>query len=276
MNKYSLTSDVIEGLVNKMNKGKPARSEALTPKFNSDISHILVVFTGTNFNLKESLIELMNAKKNYGFSYDVGFSFSGAMVMGEKGIEDIIKSLNPRNVYYEEDQLLFEKILSSVEGAIVPMATQDTVAKLALGIQDCFISTLLWQAIWRGKSVLIDFKDVVRYKGEKSKSAGQQRIMDRHIAEVIELGAVEVEAGDYIVGMLNEFKNVKIELEPSKNSNSVDRTVNKSVDIPAILTSRDLLKLVGDKKSLKVPSTTIVTPLAIDTAKENGIQIIKQ
>lgn len=278
MKKYSLTSDVIESLVNKMNKGKSVSTDTVSSKFNSSVSHILVVFTGTDYGLRESLTELLNAQKNYGFSYDVAFSFSGAMVIGEKGIETIINTLNPRNVYYEEDQLLFEKVLSSIEGALVAMATQDIVAKLALGIQDCFISTLLWQAVWRGKPVLVDFKDVVKYKGEKSKSEGQQRVIERHVSEVLQLGVVGLEADNYIVGMLNEFKNLKVELDStaSKERVSTDSYADASVEIPAILTSRDLLNLVGEKKSIKVPSTTIITPLAIDTAKEKDIQIIKE
>lgn len=275
MKKYSLTSDVIDELVHKMNKGKMVKIDSIKPRFNSSNSHILVVFTGTDYGLNERLTELINAKKNYGFSYDIGFSFSGAMVIGEKGIEEIIRSLNPRNVYYEEDQLIFEKVIAGVEGVIVPMSTQDTVSKLAFGIQDSFISTLLWQTIWKGKPVLMDFEDVKRYKGTESKSEGQNRIIERNVSELIGLGVVEVSKEDYVVGMLNEFKNANIEIENKKSSNSRKNTDIKA-EIPRILTSKDLLDLVGDKKSFKVPSTTIVTPLAIDTAKEKGIEIIKE
>lgn len=275
MKKYSLTSDVIDELVHKISKGRPVKADVSKPSFNSSNSHILVVFTGTDYGLNERLAELINAKKNYGFSYDIGFSFSGAMVIGEKGIEEIIKSLNPRNVYYEEDQLIFEKVISGVEGVIVPMSTQDTVSKLATGIQDSFISTLLWQTIWRGKPVLMDFEDVIHYKGTESKSEGQRRILERNISEVIGLGVVEVRKEDYVVGMLNEFKNANIEMERSRSTVSA-KSIDIKTDIPKILTSKDLLDLVGDKKSFKVPSTTIVTPLAIDTAKEKGIEIIKE
>jgi hypothetical protein len=275
MKKYSLTSDVIDELVHKMNKGRMVKTQPIRTGFNSSNSHILVVFTGTDYGLNERLTELINAKKNYGFSYDIGFSFSGAMVIGESGIEEIIKSLNPRNVYYEEDQLIFEKVIAGVEGVIVPMSTQDTVAKLAFGIQDSFISTLLWQTIWKGKPVLMDFEDVKRYKGVESKSKGQNRIIERNVSEVIGLGVVDVRKEDYVVGMLNEFKNANIEIENRKTLDSRENTEVKA-DIPRILTSKDLLDLVGDKKSFKVPSTTIVTPLAIDTAKEKGIEIIKE
>lgn len=274
MKKYSLTSDVIDELVHKMSKGKSVKTETVKPSFNSSNSHILVVFTGTDYGLNERLTELINAKKNYGFSYDIGFSFSGAMVIGEKGIDAIIKALNPRNVHYEEDQLIFEKVIQGVEGVIVPMSTQDTVSKLAFGIQDSFISTLLWQTIWRGKPVLMDFEDVIHYKGTESKSEGQRKIIERNISEVIGLGVVAVRKEDYVVGMLNEFKNANIEIENKSSFSRKSAEVN--TEVPRILTSKDLLDLVGDKKSFKVPSTTIVTPLAIDTAKEKGIEIIKE
>lgn len=275
MKKYSLTSEIIDQLVGKMNAKKPAQKKSVVSTgFSTDKSHVLVVFTGTDYGLNEILAQLVNAKKNYGFSYDIGFSFSGAMVMGEKGIDEIIKRLNPKNVYYEEDQLMFEEVITNVNGILVPMSTQDTVSKLAFGIQDSFISTLLWQAIWRGKSVLMDFENVIRYKGTESKSEAQQKIVEDHISKTVELGVVDIDRNDYIVGMLNEFKNANIKTE-KKNSIS-QKKESSSVEIPKILTSKDLLELVGNSKSLKVPSTTIVTPLAIDTAKENEIEIIKE
>lgn len=275
MKKYSLTSEIIDQLVGKMNAKKPAQKKSVASTgFSTDKSHVLVVFTGTDYGLNEILAQLVNAKKNYGFSYDIGFSFSGAMVMGEKGIDEIIKRLNPKNVYYEEDQLMFEEVITNVNGILVPMSTQDTVSKLAFGIQDSFISTLLWQAIWRGKSVLMDFENVIRYKGTESKSEAQQKIVEDHISKTVELGVVDIDRNDYIVGMLNEFKNANIKTE-KKNSIS-QKKESSSVEIPKILTSKDLLELVGNSKSLKVPSTTIVTPLAIDTAKENEIEIIKE
>lgn len=273
MKKYSLTSDVIDELVQRINRGKTVNVEPSVQSFNSDKSHLLVIFTGTDYGLNESLAELINAKKHYGFSYDVGFSFSGAHVIGEKGIDHIIKSLEPVEVYYEEDQLILEKVLSNAEGIIVPMSTQDTVSKLAFGIQDSFVSTLLWQAIWRGKTVLMDFENSVKFKGIESKSEAQQRIVENHLSNVVGLGVVEIQKQHYIVGMLNEFKNANIKSEIASNSKS---TVREEIEFPKILTSKDLLELVGDNKSLKVPDTTIVTPLAIDTAKEKGIVIIKE
>ena len=142
MDRYNLTKGIVENLVNRVksdnNQVRPVnqinqREVYIDDNFGCENTRILVVFTGSNFRLSESLRKLSRAKK-HGFSYDIAFSFSGAHIMGESGIEDITRALNPGRVYTEEDQIIFDKVMKSVDGIIVPMATQDTTTKLALGI----------------------------------------------------------------------------------------------------------------------------------------------
>lgn len=277
----SLTSDVLRDLDQRMGKktysaDKKTISDvgfSVNEKFDSEKKHLLIVFTGTEYGLNESLAELVKAKNNYGFSYDLGFSFSGEAVIGEKGINEIVRRLEPRNTFFEQDQLIFERVMENVEGIVVPMTTQDTVSKLAFGIQDSFISTLLWQALWKGMTILMDFQNSRKYKGTESKSDLQRQMVEEHIEKVKSFGIKELLKDNYIVGMLNGFKNANIEVVGLSDS-LVEQTVKK--DFPKFVTSKDLLELAGSSKKLTIPSDTVVTPLAMDTAKEHGIEIIKR
>ncbi len=275
----SLTSDVLRDLSMRVETGhNPGKYRKIEDRngFVTDETHLLVVFTGTDYGLNESLTELVKAKNNYGFSYDVGFSFSGSAVIGEQGISDIVRRLSPRKTFTEHDQLIFERVLDGVDGIVVPMATQDTVSKLAFGIQDSFISTLLWQAIWRGITVLVDFQNVKKYKGTDTKSEFQAQIIQDHIDRVKRMGVSELINGDYITRMLNAFKNANIEVEATDDGNMVVEQKIMNNEFPKILTSKDLLDLVGDSNSISIPDGTVVTPLALDTAKEKGITLLRR
>lgn len=275
----SLTSDVLKDLSIRADKGyNPVRYKNTkdSDSFVTDETHLLVVFTGTDYGLNESLTELVKAKNNYGFSYDVGFSFSGSAVIGEQGVNEVVRRLSPRKTFTEHDQLIFERVLEGVDGIILPMTTQDIVSKLAYGIQDNFISTLLWQAIWREITVLVDFQNVRKYKGTDSKSEFQAQIIQDHIDRVKRLGVNELLKGEYITRMLNGFKNANIEVEPIDDENMVVEQKIMNNDFPKIVTSKDLLELVGNSNSISIPEGTIVTPLALDTAKQKGIAVLKR
>ncbi|MDO5708185.1 MAG: hypothetical protein Q4P31_06090 [Andreesenia angusta] len=275
----SLTSDVLKDLSIRISKGKdPVKYNNSKDRdgFITGETHLLVIFTGTDYGLNESLTELVQARNSYGFSYDVGFSFSGAGVIGEQGMQEINRRLQPRKTFTEYDQLIFERVLEGVDGIIVPLATQDTISKLAYGIQDSFISTLLWQAIWRGMTVLVDFQSVRTFKGEETKVSFQAEIIQEHIERVKKLGIKELVSNEYITRMLNAFKNANIEVEPTEEENIVVEQKIKNNEFPKIITSKDLIELAGNTGSISIPPKTIVTPLAMDTAKEKGIKVLRR
>lgn len=226
MDRYNLTKDIVENLVNKVksnsNQGANINGIYQDDNFDCQDNRILVVFTGSNFRLSETLRKLSRAKK-HGFSYDIAFSFSGAHIMGESGIEDITRALNPGRVYTEEDQIIFDKVMKSVDGIIVPMATQDTTTKLALGIQDSFISTLLWQSLWHGKKVFMDFYSVMTYNGMASRNPVLSEMMSDYISKLERMGVVNLQDNDdYSKDMLEGFNcedlNISYESDVKKKN----------------------------------------------------------
>lgn len=287
MDRYNLTKNVVENLVNrvKINSGQSSNLESdyLDDNFGCENNRMLVVFTGSNFRLSESLRKLSRAKK-HGFSYDIAFSFSGAHIMGESGIEDITRALNPGRVYTEEDQIVFDKVMKSVDGIIVPMATQDTTTKLALGIQDSFISTLLWQSLWHGKKVFMDFYSVLTYNGMASRNPVLTEMMSDYISKLERMGVVNLlDNDDYSKDMVNGFEcedlNINFELDSKKKhliSNPVEKPEKEITFDKRVITENDLLNTVGNRNEIIVPINTIITPLALDTAKKQGIKVVRR
>ncbi len=294
MDRYNLTKGIVENLVNRV-KSDNNRVTSLNQSYQSDVYHddnfgcehnrMLVVFTGSNFRLSESLRKLSRAKK-HGFSYDIAFSFSGAHIMGESGIEDITRALNPGRVYTEEDQIIFDKVMKSVDGIIVPMATQDTTTKLALGIQDNFVSTLLWQSLWHGKKVFMDFYSVLTFNGMTSRNPFLTEMMSDYIAKLERMGVVNLQDNDdYSQDMVNAFDenqdlNINYDLDVKKKhliADSVVEKADKQITFDKrVITESDLLNTVGNRKEIIVPINTIITPLALDTAKKQGIKVIRR
>ena len=300
MDRYNLTKGIVENLVNRVKSDnyQNPNNQNVTTDYNRDCindnfgcenTRLLVVFTGSNFRLSESLRKLSRAKK-HGFSYDIAFSFSGAHSMGESGIEDITRALNPGRVYTEEDQIVFDKVMKSVDGIIVPMATQDTTTKLSLGIQDSFISTLLWQSLWHGKKVFMDFYSVRTYNGMKSRNSVLAEMMSDYIEKLERMGVVNLQDNeDYSRDLTRSYKeddySTDYDIESKKKpliTSSVERTeINSKNDNQItfdkkVITETDLLNIAGNRNEIVVGINTIITPLALDTAKQQGIKVIRR
>ena len=284
MDRYNLTKDIVQNLVNQVKTKTNQNGVCLDEDFGCENNRMLVVFTGSNFRLEESLRKLTRAKK-HGFSYDIAFSFSGAHIMGEEGIEKITKALNPGRVYTEEDQMIFDKVMKSVDGIIVPMATQSTTTKLALGIQDSFVATLLWQSLWHGKKVFMDFYSVLTYNGMESRNPVLTEMMSDYISKLERMGVVNLQDNDdYSKDLVNRFKDEDLNVinEADNKKKPLINDVNEKVDNKEItfdkrvITENDLLSTVGNRKEIIVPINTIITPLAVETAKKQGINVIRR
>lgn len=276
MEKYNQTSDIISQLVQKLNGGQSPkeRVELRYQLQNYANQHILAVFTGTNFGLNESLRELSKAKR-YGFTFDIALTENGEEIIGEQGIASIKSTLQTDKVYTQKDKLIFGEILESVDGIVVPMLTQDTAAKLALGIQDCFISTLLWQGLWHGKKMLMDFSNVLEYKGNKSKIPMLQQIMNDYVEKLQMMGIKSVDKKDYVLEMLSVFKGASF-TESDTVQNFQNPVIEKDNGTRQVITERDLINMKAINNEVTVPIGTIITPLAYDKAKELGLKIVKE
>ncbi|WIV12556.1 hypothetical protein [Proteiniborus sp. MB09-C3] len=275
MDKYNQTSDIVSQLVQKIKvEYNPREVAGLRHQYQPYLNrHVLAVFTGTNFGLDESLKELSKARR-YGFTFDIAITENGEDIIGIQGIASIKSTLQADMVYTQKDKPIFGEILESVDGIIVPMTTQDTAAKLALGIQDCFVSTLLWQGLWHGKKILVDFENVLEYRGNKSKVPMLQQIMNDYVEKLQNMGVKGIDKKDYLVEMLNVFRDSPMP-ENTTTHNSQNAVAQENHSSRQVITEKDLIKMRANNNEVTVPMGTIITPLAYDRAKELGIRIIK-
>ncbi len=275
MDKYNQTNDIVSQLVQKLNKGYNIKeidklNYQQQPHTNQ---RILAVFAGTNYGLNEWLRELSKAKR-YGFTFDIAVTENGEDVIGSQGLSSIKSALQTDKVYTEKDKLNFGEILESVDGIIVPMTTQDTAVKLALGIQDCFISTLLWQGLWHGKKVLMDFENVLAYRGNKAKVPMLQQMIDDYVDKLQKMGVKGVCKKDYLVEMLNVFKDGSTN-EGTTTQYSQNAATEQSHSSRQVITEKDVINMRASNQEVTVPMRAIITPLAYDKAKELGIRIVR-
>lgn len=276
MDKYNQTNYIINQLVQKL---APEYSQKNTTgvRYEQQVypnKHILAVFTGTNFGLNEALKELTKAKR-YGFTFDIAITENGLDLIGQQGIKSIKSALHTDKVYTEKDKLIFGEILEGVDGIVVPMLTQDTAVKLALGIQDCFVSTLLWQGLWHGKKILMDFSNVLAYRGNRSQIPMLQQMMEDYVEKLQKMGIKSFNKKDYVIEMLNAFNDSQM-VKDTEAVNSQNAVTEQNSSSKKVITEKDIISMGANNKEVTVPMRAIITPLAYDKAKELGINIIKR
>lgn len=299
LKKYNLTKEIIDQLASRVtgnnrisssysNKVVPSKVKqniyrtkgSLSRNYHGNSSYlgkekrVLAVFTGTDVGVEESIKELNEAKK-YGITFDIAVSESAEEILE---LDFLKEHLRPERTFTERDKLITEKVVEGVSGIIVPMTTQNTVAKLALGIQDTFISFALWQSLWHGKPVLIDFANAIQFRGSYSQQPMLQNIVEDYTNKLKKMGVKEVSGTDYVMELLKSL-DIKEKINSSigyiDNKKTYTNEENNSDEQKTVITEKDIIEMGNQGGELSIPRRAIVTPLAYDTAKKLGISIIK-
>lgn len=295
MAKNRITLDVLADLTRKVGSGNNIRPSSKESKNNlrNKREEVLLVFTGSNINLNEKIREL----KNLDVDYSLAFSFMAEKILD---IEEIQRSLNPINVYREEDILNLEILAEKYSYIIGPNITINTLSKVSLGLIDSFISNIIWTFLYRSKKVFLDFMSVNNYLGSNTRNRKINSIINNYVSTVRDMGVIEIVDGEYldkIVDNKEDYKNyntrflnkntttnsnirlsnnVKINRELKANNHKrEDYNHNNKVSdkTPKIITENDFISNYSDQKSVSFPKGTIITPLARDKARELRIQV---
>ncbi len=282
MNQYNRTREIINQLTNKISN---------TPSTVG--KHLLVVFTGTNINIEET-VNLLIKGKGYGLKYDIVFTEAAVAIL-EK--DKICTQLQPRRVFIEKTDFIKEEIINGIDGVIVPSITQNTAIKLSMGMQDELAPRLLWESLWKGIPLWMDLDGLYNYKGLETKSNTLNQMISKCIEQLLKLGVKKIENNNYLLEILQETSNkinvsnkgVKaLTLEELTSKNKIvkekhfssQKETNKYKDEKAsgkkvVLTERDILNHPLEVKEIQVSYGSIITPLAQDAAKARGIKLIK-
>ena len=236
MDKKELTYNILNGVSNKINW------------VSNDGEKLLILFTGSkhDIDLKIKEIEKLRDKD---VSLSIGFSLVAENVLDT---DTIINRLHPVDIYSEEDIFNLEKIVKSHSNLLVPNITMNTLSKVILGTIDTFVSNVIWSFLYSGKAVLIDFSAVNNYMGMECKNALLKDKINKYIDTIIAMGVQNIELRDY---------------------NKVLRLDSKYTCNKTLITERDLLKMPKVENQIDIGRDCIITPLAIDRAREMGIKI---
>lgn len=226
---------------------------------NENRENILILFTGSKNDLKIISKNLKKVRER-GYSVSLCFSKSAEMILDTK---EIVRIVDAKNIYFEENKNQYTDIASSIDLAIVPILTQNTLAKVSVGIQDNLVSMLLWQLLWSGKRVLVNPSSAVNKHDIQCKSKEMVNLIKSYIEKIKDYGAEIIYDHDYLRYIDRDYN--------SKNEyfkNNEDRSKKD------IITQKSILNLLGKTNRLEVAKGSIITDLAKDTAKEKGIEII--
>ncbi|WP_432662792.1 flavoprotein [Wukongibacter baidiensis] len=258
MSNKDLIMQVLGDITTRINN----QSIELKKYSNVEKENILVLFTGSNLETDKALDNLKKLVEK-GYLLTVCFSKSAEEVLD---IDRITNLLRPHKLYFEGDKEKCLGIVQSSDIALVPALTQNTLAKVAVGIQDSFISTLLWQLLWADKKVFINENSGA---GRNHIPCGNKKmlsLMNSHIQTLKDFGAKIIKEHDYRaciskeVGISRDRKN--------------EFAKKEKVDSKKVVTERDILDLVGKAEEFVVSRGTIITPLAKDVARENKIKVV--
>ncbi|KPU26738.1 hypothetical protein TR13x_08700 [Caloranaerobacter sp. TR13] len=267
MDKYEFTKSVINELFKKTSNIYEDRKDETEKNFiETNSVHLALVFTGTNIGLNDYVDKLIKLKR-YGFTYDVVLSEVAEEIIGM----DVLKSrLGPKKIFNNVTIANLD-VFYKFDGVIVPMMTQNTLTKLVMGLQDDFITSLIWHMLWFGKPVFIDFTNCRTKMGSKAKNPFLNEMIENYLSKLIKMGVTEVYKNDFIVRLLDKFKSYKA-FEIQTNEDITD-DMNF---FEGVITEKDVINIAKKEKEIVVSARTIITPLAKDTAKELGLKIRKK
>lgn len=223
----------------------------------------LVIFTGAAIGFNEvmpQIKKLIDMGWNFKFllSNSAEYVLTPELIKGELGVKEVIlerEVKNPRSLYQD------------VNYFIIPTLTVNTATKVSLNIADTLVTNLVAHGIMEGIPI-IAVKDGCDLKNSTRKQMGMDKSPSAYLAKNQEHLATLEQYGIKLVNstdLLSSIENNKY------SSDSISMDFNKKV-----LSRSDVIEAGSSQGVMYVPSTTIITSLAYDTAKKNGVKIIKK
>ncbi len=245
----------------------------------------VVFFTGASIGFKESMDSLLKLQKD-GWQLKVVLSDDGMKVLDPAAIQ---KELNLDVIYHSGNIKSQKELYGSADIFVIATLSVNTAAKLANGITDTVLLSLVNHGFMAGTSVVAvkngcDPDDPQRAALGMGKSSPKYReMLNNNIKTLRDFGMKLVSGKDLYAACVGETptkanelilekKVISVEKEPVVQSlavNSGECLIDKNV-----ISRVDILKARGSNV-IKIPSGSILTGYAADAAKEFGLQIIR-
>lgn len=230
----------------------------------------LALFTGGTIGAKKGL-EALRTLKEQGWTIQVVLTPGAERALGSDKINDLLPGVS---VLTEVNGWPPGPLLEKNNVILVPVLTVNTAAKIAVGIADNLVTTLILEGLLMGKSVLAaddacDVDNPVRRKlGMNQGTAALKERLNENLRLLTSYGIQLVPASqlaEAAIRLVESLPGVRKDPRP------------KELESPAIFTGgvlsrRDVASF--KQQDIIAAQGTVITPLAWDLARERGINII--
>lgn len=233
-----------------------------------------VLFTGGAIGFSEALQQIKLLQDD-GWDLNILLSNSAEYVLTPQLIKE---KLGTPKVYVEKEIKELSPFYQGVGAFIIPTLTLNTAVKIALGIADTMVTNLASNIIMQGVPFIAakdscDLQNPIRSEIglDKAPKAYLDK-MGEHLITLESYGVKLVDAKDlYQAVQMNVFTFSNQKNQALESSNQIYQYKKK------VLTRNDIAEAKQQKAMiLKIPPTTILSPLALETARDLGVKIIQE
>ena len=271
------------GKLNMQVTGGESRSASKSSKtVDTPKKHGIVLFCGSDISLT-SAFEGLRQMKDENWRFTAVLSASAEQILSE---DNILKGFGPDQILKESEGVSIRNVIDIMDALIVPNLTQNTLAKLAVGIQDELTALITWQALVSNKPVVVNTDSIFKGWFDIDNNRAMKRIMQSHVAALKGFGAKLADKHEYLTVLGGPKKRVEIgksndtksgahrPVQPRKHH--INESISASdIEEKKLLTERDI-KMLSGVTELTIGKGQILTPLGRDAAISKGIRIIYQ
>ncbi|WP_371373662.1 flavoprotein [Sporomusa aerivorans] len=241
-----------------------ARLKLMNQAHSHRLYKALIMFTGGTIGLEASLEQLKSIQAS-NVNFAVVFSEAAERIVGVTRVEEMLGAkvlTKPACFSYPGQELQAADIV------LIPVLTQNTAAKLAYTLADSLVPSLVLQALMLGKPVVAAVNaadpndDERRQKGLCKQSPALEAALTENL-EKLQLYGIKLTRAENLAPVVQGilFK------EPTPNL--WDKSQKKKVlDAEAVRNA-----VLAGEKEIIIGESVIITPLALDVARELKAEI---
>lgn len=247
--------------------------EEVLKRLQSKMKKATVLFTGGAIGFPESLQQIKRLKDD-GWDLNILLSNSAVYTLTPQFIKE---NSGTGKVYVEKDIKELHPFYQGIGAFIVPTLTLNTAAKIALGIADTMATNLASNIIMQGIPFIAakDSCDLGNpLRSELGLNKAPKAYLDRmaeHLRALESYGIKLVDAKDlYQAVQMNVLTFSNQKNQAPESSKPIFEYKKK------VLTRNDMIDAKQKGAVVKISHTTILSPLALEAAKELGVKIIQE
>lgn len=230
---------------------------------------LTVIFLGSDIEL-EGALKPLRAWKATGKPMIFVFSEAAERLLPTA---QLIKKYKPVKVIGSQAYEALKETVCTTRQAYVPNLTQNTAAKLAVGIQDDLPTTLLWQCLATNKIVHAGIQGIEQAWFSLCENPAMTHTMNQHLTVLRQYGLI-TEIPDYTLEPVGLGTAAEGNKQAKGHNQPAAYTILSDALSQKVITERHILSLekgsrLGIRKGVKI------TPLAKEAARKRKIELLQ-